>query len=89
MANKMVQITLEIFEILGTATYELEQKRPSEFDLRFRFYEADIVSERVFRRVVGWRNLEARMKKLDTLVNKEAVMAISQQHMFTYTYNIV
>ena len=89
MADKMVQITLEIFEILGTATYELEQKRLSEFDLRFRFHEADIISERVFRRVVGWRNLEARLKKLDILINEEAVMAISQQHMFTYTHNIV
>ena len=89
MANKLVQITLEILDILGTATYELEQKRLSEFDLCIRFHEADIISERVLKRVVGWTNLEARMKKLDILINEEAVMAISQQHMFTYTHNIV
>ena len=33
MTNKMVQITVEILDILATATKEMKQTRASEFDL--------------------------------------------------------
>ena len=78
MTNKMVQITVEILDILAIATKEMKQNRMSEFDLRFRFHDADIVSEKFLKRVIGRTDLEDGMKKLDQLTNEEVVMASAQ-----------
>ena len=78
MTNKMVQITVEILDILAIATKEMKQSRPSEFDLRFKFHEADILSEKFFKRVVGRTDLEDGMRTLDKLTNEEVGMAIAQ-----------
>ena len=78
MTNKMVQITVEILDILAIATKDMKQNRMSEFDLRFRFHDADIVSEKFLKRVIGRTDLEDGMKKLDQLTNEEVVMASAQ-----------
>ena len=78
MADKMVQITVEILDILAIATKEMKQSRTSEFDLRFRFYDADIVSEKFVKRVVGRTDLEDGMENLNKLTNEEVVMASAQ-----------
>ena len=78
MTNKMVQITVEILDILAIATKEMKQSRTSEFNLRFRFYDADIVSEKFVKRVVGRTDLEDGMKNLDKLTNEEVAMASAQ-----------
>ena len=78
----MVQITVEILDILAIATKETKQNRMSEFDLRFRFHEADIVSERIMKKVVGLvvgrTDLEVGMKKLKKLTNEEVLISIAQ-----------
>ena len=74
----MVQITVEILDILAIATNEMKQSRTSEFYLRFRVHDADIVSEKFLKRVVGRTDLEDGMKKLDKLTNEEVVMAMAQ-----------
>ena len=86
MTNKMVQITVEILDILAIATKEMKQNRMSEFDLRFRFHDADIVSEKFLKRVIGRTDLEDGMKKLDQLTNEEVVMASAQ--LLRVTHNI-
>ena len=53
MTDKMVQITVEILDILATATKEMKQSRASEFDLCPTFLEANIGSEKFVKRVVG------------------------------------
>ena len=78
MTNKMVQITVEILDILAIATKEMKQSRASEFDLRFGFYEADIVSEKFVKKVVGRTDLEDGIKNLDKLTNEEVMMASAQ-----------
>ena len=78
MTNKMVQITVEILDILAIATKEMKQGRTSEFDLRYKFHEAYIVSEKFLKRVAGRTDLEDGMKALDKLTNEEVVMAIAQ-----------
>ena len=78
MMDKMVQITVEILDILAIATKEIKQSRTSEFDLRFKFREADIVAEKFLKRVIGRTDLEDGMKKLDKLTNEEVVMASAQ-----------
>ena len=76
MTNKMVQITVEILDILATATKEMKQSRASEFDLRRTFLEANIDSEKFVKRVAGWTELEDGLKKLDKLTNEEVAMAM-------------
>ena len=86
MTNKMVQITVEILDILAIATKEMKQSRTSEFDLRIKFHEADIVSENFLKRLVGRTDLEEGMKTLDKLTNEEVVMATAQN--LKVTHNI-
>ena len=78
MTDKMAKITVEILDILAIATKEIKQSRTSEFDLRFKFRGADIVSEKFLKRVIGRTDLEGGMKKLDKLTNEEVVMASAQ-----------
>ena len=84
MTNKMVQITVEILDILAIATKEIKQSRASEFDLRFRFHDADTVPEKYLKRLIGRADLEDGMKKLDKLTNEEVVMAITQLREVTH-----
>ncbi|KAH9069615.1 hypothetical protein EDB83DRAFT_440553 [Lactarius deliciosus] len=62
MTDKMVQITVEILDILATATKEMEQSRAKNF----------------LKKVAGWTDLEDGLKKLDKLTNEEVVMASVQ-----------
>ena len=78
MTDKMAKITVEILDILAIATKEMKQSRASEFDLRLKFREADIVAEKFLKRVIGRTDLEDGMKKLDKLTNEEVVMASAQ-----------
>ena len=78
MTDKMVQITVEILSILGTATKEMNRSRGSEFDLRLTLPEANISSEKFLKRVVGRTDLEDGLKNLEKLTNEEIAMAIAQ-----------
>ena len=78
MTDKMVQITVEVIDVLATVTKEMERSQGSESDLRLRFHNPDIVSEKVLRRVIGRTDLEDGMKKLDKLTNEEVAMASAQ-----------
>ena len=84
MTDKMVQITVEILSILGTATKEMEQSRGSEFHLRLTFLDVHIGSEKFLKRVVGRTDLEDGLKKLEKLTNEEIAMAIAQNLRLAY-----
>ena len=86
MTDKMVQITAEILDILAITTKEMKKGRASEFDLRFRSHEADIVSEKFLKRVMRVRRKDG-MKKLDKLTSEVAVMAIEQPLKVTHNIN--
>jgi hypothetical protein len=75
MTGKMVQITVEILDVLATATKEMGQSRASEFDLRLMLLEADIDSEKFIKKLAGWTHLEDGLKKLEKLTNDEIAMA--------------
>ena len=86
MTDKMVQITVEILDILATATKEMKRSAASKSDLRLRSHDADIVSEKFLKRVIGRTDLEDGIKKLDKLTNEEVAMAIAQ--LLKVTHNI-
>jgi hypothetical protein len=75
MTGKMVQITVEILDVLATATKEMGQSQASEFDLRLMLLEADIDSEKFIKKLAGWTHLEDGLKKLEKLTNDEIAMA--------------
>ena len=75
MTDKMVQITVEILDILATATKEMKQGRASEFNLRLPLLETNIGSEKFLKSVMGRTDLEDGVKKLEKLTNEEIAMA--------------
>jgi hypothetical protein len=78
MTNKMVQITVEVLDILATATKQMKQSAASESNLHLRLHVPDIVSEKFLKRVVGRTDLEDGLVKLDKLINEEVAMASAQ-----------
>ena len=80
MMKKMVQITVEILDILATATKEMEQSRGSKLELLLTRLKANPGPETFLKRVVGWTDLEDGLKRLDTLIYEEVAMA-SAEHM--------
>jgi hypothetical protein len=78
MTGKMVQITVEILDILATATKEIKRSAASESDLSLRFPEVDIFSEKFLKRVIGRTDLEDGVKKLERLIDEEISMAVVQ-----------
>ncbi|KAH9036090.1 hypothetical protein EDB84DRAFT_1437757 [Lactarius hengduanensis] len=69
MTDKMVEITVEILDILATATKEMGQSQAKKF----------------FKKVAGRKDLEDGMKKLDKLTNEEVAMASVQNLKVTHT----
>ncbi|KAI9443989.1 hypothetical protein H4582DRAFT_1872066, partial [Lactarius indigo] len=62
MTEKMVQITVEVLDILATATKEMGESRAKKF----------------VKRVAGRTDLEDGLKKLDKLTNEESLLASAQ-----------
>ncbi|KAH9029025.1 hypothetical protein EDB84DRAFT_1677169, partial [Lactarius hengduanensis] len=62
MTEKMVQITVEVLDIIATATKELVKSRTKKF----------------LKRMVGRTDLEDGLKKLDKLTNDQVMMATVQ-----------
>ncbi|KAF8261301.1 hypothetical protein EI94DRAFT_1705633 [Lactarius quietus] len=75
MTDKMVQITVEVLDILATATKEMEQSRAT-----------NIWSEKFLKRVAGRTDLEDGLKKLSKLTDEEIAMATVQ--ILKVTHNI-
>ena len=84
--KKMVQITVEVLDILAIVTKEINQSRASESDIRIRFHDVDIVSEKFLKRMIRQTDLEDGMKKLDKLTNE--VVAIASAQLLKVTHNI-
>ena len=84
MTEKMVEITVEVLDILATATKEMKQSRASESVLRHTFLEAHIGSEKFVKRIAGKTDLEDGLTKLGTLTTEEVAMAIAQLHIIAH-----
>ncbi|KAH9069567.1 hypothetical protein EDB83DRAFT_2551128 [Lactarius deliciosus] len=69
MTDKMVEITVEILDILATATKEMQQSRAKKF----------------LKKVAGWTDLEDGLKKLVKLTDEEVAMASAQILKVTHT----
>ena len=86
MTDNMAQITVEILDVLATATKDMKQSGTSKSDLLLRFHDADIVSEKLLKRALWQTNLEDGLKKLDKLTSEGVAVASTQ--LLRVTHNI-
>lgn len=85
MMDKMVEITVEVLDILATATKEMKQSRGSEFVRHYMLLRIYLVSEKFAKKVAGRTDLEDGLKKLDKLTLEEVAMASAQLLSITHT----
>ena len=78
MTDKMVEITVEVLDILATATKEMKQSRASEFVLHMMPLQIHVGLEKFVKKVAGRTDLEDGVKKLDKLTLEEVAMASAQ-----------
>ena len=76
MMDIIVKIMVEIISILSIATAEIEQGRRSEPIASNLSSFSHVALEKILNRLLGKSDIEAALKRLDTLSQEEARMAI-------------
>jgi len=78
MTDIIVKIMVEILSILGIATKEIKQGRASELIVRVQLILTDVCLEKYVKKLLGKNEIEDSLKRLDTLTQEEARMAIAE-----------
>ena len=86
MTDIIVKIMVEILSILGIATKEIKQGRASELIPRVQLILTYICLEKYVKKLLGKNEIEDSLKRLDTLTQEEARMAIAE--IMRVTHNV-
>ena len=78
MKDIILKIMVEVLGIFAIVTKEMKQGRASELILDDVFPVADINSEKYLKRLIGRRDLEDALMRLDRLTQEEGWMATAQ-----------
>ena len=78
MKDVIVKIMVEVLGIFAVVTKEMKQGRASESIPDDTFPVADRDSEKYLKKLIGMRDIEDALSKLDRLTQEEARMAIVQ-----------
>ena len=79
MTDVMVKIMIEVITILGIVTKEVRQGRTSMSFLFFiLFPKIDLRAERYLKSLVGRKDIENALQRLEKLTQKEVRMAIAE-----------
>ena len=78
MKDIMVKIMVEVLGIFGIVTKEMKQGRASELIPCGAFRVTDINSEKYLKKLIGRRDIEDALSRLDRLTQEEARMATAQ-----------
>ena len=78
MKDIIVKIMAEVLEIFGIVTKEMKQGRASESIPGDALSIADGDSEKYLKKLIGRRDIEDAMSKLDKLTQEEVRMATAQ-----------
>ena len=78
MRDIIVKIMVEVLGIFAIVTKEMKQGRASESTLDDKFLVADRSSEKYLMKLVGRRDIEDALSRLDRLTQEEARMATAQ-----------
>ena len=78
MIDMIVKIMVEIISILSIATVEIKQRRRSELIASNLSFLSQISLGKYLNRLLGRTDIETALKRLDTLTQEEARMAIAE-----------
>jgi hypothetical protein len=78
MMHIVAKIMAEVIEILGIVTKEVKRGRASESIADNTFPVADKDSEKYLRKLIGRRDIEEALRRLDRLTREEARMLAVQ-----------
>ena len=75
MTDVIVKIMIEVISILGIVTKEVGQGRTSTLFLAYLFPKIDRRAERYLKKLVGRKDVENALRRLDKLTQEEVRMA--------------
>ena len=75
MTDAIVKIMIEVISILGIVTKEVGQGRTSALFLAYLFPKIDRRAERYLKKLVGRKDVENALQRLDKLTQEEVRMA--------------
>jgi hypothetical protein len=78
MTDIIVKIMVEVLSILGIVTKEVKQGRTSMSFLGDLSPNANLRAERFFKKLVGMKDVEDALQRLDKLTQEEARMAAAE-----------
>ena len=86
MTDIIVKIMVEVLSILGIVTKEVKRGRTSMSFPVHSSPNTNLPSERYFKKLVGMKDVEDALRRLDTLTQEEARMAAAE--LLTITHGI-
>ena len=78
MTDVMVKIMIDVITILGIVTKEVRQGRTSMSFLVFLFLKIDLRAERYLTSLIGRKDIEDALQRLEKLTQEEVRMAIAE-----------
>ena len=78
MKNIIVEIMVEVLSILGIVTKEIGQGTMSASFCVYISPKADLRTEKFFKKLVGRKDIEDALRRLDQLTQEEARMAAAE-----------
>ena len=78
MTDIIVKIMVEVLNIFAIATKEMKQGRASKLLPGNTRMQANLCSEKFFKKLVGKKDIEDALRRLDRLTQEEARMAAAQ-----------
>jgi len=78
MTDVMVKIMIEVITILGIVTKEVRQGRTSMSLFFILFPKIDLRAERYLKSLVGRKDIESALQRLEKLTREEVRMAIAE-----------
>ena len=78
MADVITKIMVELLSVLALATKQIRQGRFSECAVTYKSLMAQYTIEKFAKKLLGEREVEAVMQKLDRLTQDEARMTVTQ-----------
>ena len=83
-----MKIMVEVLSVLSIATKKIKERRISELINYVISPLAHPYIERFFKKLAGGSDVEDALKRLDTLTQEEARMAITQVMKVTHSVNV-
>ena len=85
MTDMIVKILVEVLNVFAIATKEMKQGRASVLLRGDVWLSANLRPAKYFKKLVGRKDIEDALKRLDKLTQEEALMAAAQNLRLTHS----